>query len=571
MINQLKIKTRIFLSVIALAAGYVLFLLMVQWTSSQTHSEMQVASNALFPAALSAQEAAAGLQKLGKMYNDAILLQEKSALEDARKEGDVVSQDLENVKQRVAADPKLTEEVDSILTRSKDIQTRALSTYSAMIEAPDAMTEQVQSQVTKLARDRQELDASLTQLQKEITANFENHLKLVDAASTHLRIIGLGLFLLAIVACAGVMLIMQKQVILPLRHLAMRLQDIAEGEGDLTHRLEVKGNNEFDEVGKWFNLFVDRIEGLIQRVRKNSQMLASAATELSAAASEMSGRADQQQDQASRVSIAMSQISSAVTEVGETTNNAANSAREAEEQAQSGGQTVEQTVDTIRQVSEATREAAARIEELGKSSDAIGNIIRVIDDIANQTNLLALNAAIEAARAGEQGRGFAVVAGEVRRLAERTSAATKEIGDVIQNIQSETKRAVTSMRVGTERVEHGVERAKDAGTVLQSIIRGSSSVQQLISHIAAAATEQSASTAEVSSTMENIVQMVRETAVSAQQSVDASRELATLAEELNMLVGSFKVRETGYLSTPEPRGKNLAVSKRPRGLAAAAH
>src|SRR5579859_4891480 len=130
MINQLKIKTRILLSVIALAAGYVLFLLMVQWTSSQTHSEMQVASNALFPAALSAQEAAAGLQKLGKTYNDAILLQEKSALDEASKQGDAVVQDLESVRQRVVADPKLDAEVDSILSRFKDIQTRAQSTYT---------------------------------------------------------------------------------------------------------------------------------------------------------------------------------------------------------------------------------------------------------------------------------------------------------------------------------------------------------------------------------------------------------------------------------------------------------
>ncbi len=164
-----------------------------------------------------------------------------------------------------------------------------------------------------------------------------------------------------------------------------------------------------------------------------------------------------------------------------------------------------------------------------------------------------------------------MVAGEVRRLAERTSGATKEIEAVIQNIQNETKRAVTSMRVGTERVDHGVERAKDAGTALKSIIQGASSVQQLISHIAAAATEQSASTAEVSTTMENIVQMVRETAVSAQQSVDASRELATLAEELNMLVGSFKIREPGYLSKPEPMSKDLTVSKGMRGIPVMAH
>jgi methyl-accepting chemotaxis protein len=237
----------------------------------------------------------------------------------------------------------------------------------------------------------------------------------------------------------------------------------------------------------------------------------------------------------------MNEMSSAIQEISQTTQNAAVDARKAEESAHTGGQTVQTTVQTIGDLLKSNQETSSRIEELGQSSVAIGKIINVINDIAGQTNLLALNAAIEAARAGEHGRGFAVVAGEVRRLAERTSEATKEIDQTVRGIQQGTTEAVEAMRSSMSHVQSGVDSARSAGEALTSIIYGSESVQKMVTQIAAAATEQSYSTQSVSTNVNEIASIIARTAASSQQSVKACQQLSSLANELTGLVGAFKV------------------------------
>jgi len=350
---------------------------------------------------------------------------------------------------------------------------------------------------------------------------------------------------IAIFNCIVAWWVVQFKVVQPLASLATHMRDIAEGEGDLTRRIEVRGRDEIDEVGIWFNVFIARIEEVVRRVAGHATTLGQAATELAAAAGETAQQATQQESQAERISATMYEMSSAVEEISKTTQAAAMDALKAEESAKSGGDTVNATVETIGGLLKANQETSTRIEELGRSSDAIGTVINVIDEIASQTNLLALNASIEAARAGEHGRGFAVVANEVRRLAERTSAATKEINATVRAIQGGTAEAVEAMRTSMSRVESGVDSARSAGEALSSIIEGSGSVQKMVTQIAAAATQQSYSTQSVSSNVEEIVSVIQQTAASAQQSVEACQQLALLANEMTCLVGSFKVAHEG--------------------------
>jgi methyl-accepting chemotaxis protein len=181
------------------------------------------------------------------------------------------------------------------------------------------------------------------------------------------------------------------------------------------------------------------------------------------------------------------------------------------------------------------------VEGLGKSSDQIGRIVGVINDIADQTNLLALNAAIEAARAGEQGRGFAVVADEVRKLAERTTAATKEIAQMIESVQKETKLAVGAMEEGTRQVGEGVQTTNQAGESLAEIIHMSEQVGEMITQIATAAAEQSTATEQINNSMDQIANLVKESAAGAQQSAQACQDLSGLAFELQKMVSNFKL------------------------------
>jgi len=345
----------------------------------------------------------------------------------------------------------------------------------------------------------------------------------------------------AVLSCATAWWVVQSKMVMPLGTLALRLQDIAEGEGDLTRRIEVNGKDEIDEVGIWFNVFIGRIEEIVSKVAEHASTLGSAATELAATAGETANQAAQQQEQAARISATMSEISTSVQEISQTTQSAAVDARKAEESAHAGGDTVRVTVETIGDLLKSNQETSSKIEELGRSSNSIGRIISVIDEIAGQTNLLALNAAIEAARAGEHGRGFAVVAGEVRRLAERTSEATKEIDQTVRAIQIGTGEAVEAMRASMGHVESGVSSARSAGEALNSIIHGSESMQKMVTQIAAAATEQSYSTQSVSVNVNEIASIIQQTATSSQQAVNACQQLSKLANELTSLVGAFKV------------------------------
>jgi methyl-accepting chemotaxis protein len=195
----------------------------------------------------------------------------------------------------------------------------------------------------------------------------------------------------------------------------------------------------------------------------------------------------------------------------------------------------------MEKIAAVVNESATAIKELGRSSEKIGEIIGVIDDIADQTNLLALNAAIEAARAGEQGRGFAVVADEVRKLAERTTTATKEIASMIKGIQSETGNAVGSMEKGTKEVEDGKLLADKAGDALREILDGNQKLTDMIQQIATAATEQSSAAEEISKNVEQVSVTAKESATGNQQAAKAAEDLSGQAEELNRIVSQFKV------------------------------
>ena len=199
-------------------------------------------------------------------------------------------------------------------------------------------------------------------------------------------------------------------------------------------------------------------------------------------------------------------------------------------------------------ISDVVKKSSETVEELGKSSNEIGEIIQVIDDIADQTNLLALNAAIEAASAGEQGRGFAVVADEVRKLAERTSKATQEIAGMIKHIQKDTEGAVKSMQQGTKEVEKGRNLAEKAGDSLKEIIKGADRVTDIVTQVAAASEEQSRASEQITQNIELITNVTQQSATGVRQIAHAAEELNQLTGNLQSLISSFKVDASLYSS-----------------------
>ncbi|MBK7420412.1 MAG: methyl-accepting chemotaxis protein [Nitrospira sp.] len=330
-------------------------------------------------------------------------------------------------------------------------------------------------------------------------------------------------------------------VLQPLAKMSDISRDIAKGEGDLTKRVPAEGNDEIAHMGKYFNEFIEKLQQMIKKVAHVTDKVASASVELSATAEEISKGTDTLTSRASQTAAAVEEMNATVGQVAQNSGKAASLAQDTVKTAQEGGTVVSSTISGMQQLSEAVSNSATIISDLGKSSDQIGEIVRTIEDIADQTNLLALNAAIEAARAGEQGRGFAVVADEVRKLAERTTKATKEIGDMIRQIQHDTRGAVDSMQQGTQKVTAGVDLVNKTGEALSQIVRMVSESADMIRQIAVASEQQSVATQQIASDIENVAKVTKESSSGAHESAKASQDLSQLAVELQGIVGGFKL------------------------------
>lgn len=329
-------------------------------------------------------------------------------------------------------------------------------------------------------------------------------------------------------------------IVAPLSEVVARAESIA--DGDLTgSSLETEGEDEIAILTAAVNRMQSNLSEMLQSVAATAGNVASASEEISANANVSAAGAEAQKDQVHQVAEAMQQITAKVKEVSDNSKNAEELASQASQIAHDGGAIVSDTLDRIRTLAGFVRDTDKRVQDLGSRSNQIGKIIVVIEHIADQTNLLALNAAIEAARAGEQGRGFAVVADEVRKLAERTTSATKEIAEVIQAVQKETQLAVSKMQSGIIEVEKGVEATGRAGDSLKQIIHQADNVGEVVTQIATAATEQSFATTQINSTMEQINHLVAESAEGARQSAQACEQLSASALELQQLVDRFKL------------------------------
>ena len=474
---------------------------------------------------------------------ESLIEKNKAQVKDAQAKVEQVAAGDDGVKSAFLALVKANEQVTKLV-----LQARNAESHQAIIEKSNPAFEALlgainhyQSQVAKRLEDD--------------SAALRTHSARLE--STIFALVVAGIVLLVV---WGVALV--RSVSRALHSMIHMVKDLAEGEGDLTKRLGVVTHDELGELAKWFNTFLDKIHGIISNVAGTAEQVASASEELSSSATLQAQGADHQKDQAAQVATAMQEMSSTVQQVSENCSQAADASRRAAETARAGGAVVEKALTQMRAIAESVAGTAKEIGELGRRTDQIGRIAGVIDDIADQTNLLALNAAIEAARAGEQGRGFAVVADEVRKLAERTTTATKEISQMISVIQDGTKAAVKAMDIGSHQVEEGVASTARAGESLQQIIHMSEEVGSMITHIATAATEQSGATSDVNQSMDQIAHLVNESAVAAQQSAKACQDLSELALALQSMVGSFKLQAARVDMLP------AEDSARPKALAA---
>jgi methyl-accepting chemotaxis protein len=313
--------------------------------------------------------------------------------------------------------------------------------------------------------------------------------------------------------------------------------------GDFTQKVEGDYKGDYKKIKDDVNKVVESLNNAITKVAENASQLASSSSQISSSTEQMAAGAQEQNSQTSEVASSIEEMSKTIVENTENANTASKSASQNGDRAKQGGEIVSETIEGINRIAEIVIKSANTIKALGKSSDEIGKIVQVINDIAEQTNLLALNAAIEAARAGEQGRGFAVVADEVRKLAERTTKATKEIEEMITNIQTDTAEAVEVIDKGTKEVEQGKELAGKAGSSLEEIISNSEEVSDLIGQLAAASEQQASTSEEISKNVEAISNVTQQSAKGTEQISRAAEDLYKLTESLQEVINYFTLNQ----------------------------
>ena len=361
------------------------------------------------------------------------------------------------------------------------------------------------------------------------------------AALASARNIALLVGLVAIIIGLLVAAFITRGITKPLCQAAIAMEDIAEGDGDLTRRLEEQGKNEITMLARSFNKFAEKVHSLVSDVAQHTEQVAAASEEMSNITSLTNEGVNKQRSEIDQVASAMNEMTATVQEVAKNAMAASNSASNADEETIGGKKVVLATIESINNLASEVDTATGVIKQLEQQSESIGGVLDVIKAVAEQTNLLALNAAIEAARAGEQGRGFAVVADEVRTLASRTQESTQEIETMIEQLQSGTRHAVEVMEKGHHAAQASVEQAAEAGTSLEKITSSVATISDMNTQIASAAEEQSAVAEEINRNVVNINSMAEDVTNGAAQTSNASHSLAELASQLQHLVRQFKI------------------------------
>lgn len=448
----------------------------------------------------------------------------------------------EDIPEGIALDT-MEDVTDSVGDIEEIMRREALVSLSDLVNKMNEFTVNINQQVNAIST----LSASIDDINKLSTGVLNANTDIETLSSNFNQQIGLSrnvivlvLIITILISCIGALLLI-RLILKPLNNVSQALKEIAEGDGDLTRRLNLQSHDEIGQLADSFDLFIGKIQDLVSRTKNVASNLQTTATDVETLSRRSYDSIDSEKGQLELLVSAMSEMSSTSKEVARNIAEASGAAQQANNDAEQGSLIVQHTLDVINELSENIEQVSQAILRLAQDSEDVGSVLDIISGIAEQTNLLALNAAIEAARAGEQGRGFAVVADEVRSLASRTQQATLSIKSKIDELQSAAHIAVNTMTLSKEKTVQGVEEASQAGDSINTMRDSIQVISDMNIQIATAAEQQTVVVDEMDANFISINTAVENTAEVADDSSKSAQKLVEMSNELQGLIGQFKV------------------------------
>jgi len=536
-LKDMGIRNKILLIPAVAIIGFMVFLMVIITNGSKNADRLDEIKDSYFPVLELANSNIVILERMNELMINAASTGEQEMLNTAKS----MSKDMiKNLNQQGTLQAQQREQINDIernLQRYGDI---SFELTQSMIDGTMDF-----SRIAEVAANKQQsyeaLEESLKVFRDQSHKSFTATVN--QALETERNNLSLGIIIcvITVVLILAISISVALIVTNNIEKIVQSLKDIAQGEGDLTRRLEQTSNDELGTLVEWFNVFVNKLHGTIGDVVKVISPLTNVSQELNSLSAQNSELSTEQSSSSELVTNAMNDMLRSVTNVAENAGSAASAADDADKEAKQGLTIVTSTVSSIEDLAAEVERAAEVIVKLESDTESVGSILDVIKGIAEQTNLLALNAAIEAARAGEQGRGFAVVADEVRTLASRTQESTHEIQTVIEQLQSAARSAVSVMDQGKEQAKKSVQQAGATGESLEAITAKVTSITDMNQQIAGATEEQQTA---ANSIQQNVVGM-RDASQMAEQNTfkvsDLSTSLQGLAHQLEKVASQFKV------------------------------
>lgn len=381
------------------------------------------------------------------------------------------------------------------------------------------------------------IDDFITARKNKTTSSSTSVLSEVD----NTMMLSIGLLVFSILLGVGIYLFSIVTIARPIDEIVLAMEDIAQGEGDLKKRMDVKGRDELAKLSTAFNAFISRIHSMFTDVRGVSLEMSKASSTLNSVTNENRNGIEQQHQETDLVATAANELSATASEVSGRAINAAEYAAKSNQRATDGAKVVENTLSDIQKMANMLADSSEKVQKLNEDSARVSEIIKVIEGIAEQTNLLALNAAIEAARAGDQGRGFAVVADEVRSLATRTQSSATEIHTMIESLQENTSSTVIGINSSNELANNTANSASQAQDALRAIISDLGEINNMNSEIASSSSQQVNVAEEISQNITRINQVSENSLAGIEELTRISQQLIDISGDVDQELNQFKL------------------------------